>query len=99
MVTLARITADNRFDVVCRLEDEMAKTDDDREISLRIEDLELDEYMASALLWFFQDCSQKGGLEMDRLVIFDGTFNLCLVSVINTAICPWICSRNYGYAP
>jgi hypothetical protein len=81
MLTLDAITIDS-FVMVRMLEDEMAKTDDDRETSLRIENLELDKSMASELLRFFQNCSEHDGLEMDKLVIDESLFNLCLVSVL-----------------
>jgi hypothetical protein len=80
MLTLDAITIDS-FAMVRMLEDEMAKTDDDRETSLSIKNLKLDESMASKLLRFFQNCSEHG-LEMDKLVIYESSINLCLVHVL-----------------
>jgi Ran GTPase-activating protein (RanGAP) involved in mRNA processing and transport len=85
MLVLAGDTLEN-FQINRMLKREIGKRVGDRETSLRIEDLELGESVASDLLRFFQDCSSKDGLVMESLVIHHCTFNLCLISVVHTAM-------------
>jgi hypothetical protein len=47
------------------------------------------------LLSFFQDCSRKDGLIMESLVMYQCTFNLCLVSVVNKAMICYSCSTSW----